>query len=191
MFGDITPTCTALFGSQRTPAVSASLRTLGTTSYELTVQAPALEAPGRTSIALSCRATNVIDAYVMFQAPPRLVSLTSDGGGDCLALAECTFLLLISDPPQTVMGLDDLSISISGASFVGRRGSNDARIRTVLMLVTAEKLLLRIQTPPCLTDATLTGKLVTLQVQLVQLHDQDQLQLQLLQLQLIIISERS
>ena len=54
--------------------------------------------------------------------------------------------------------MDDIAISISGMDFLARAGTTDAKIYTDIVKVSAEELILRIQTPPAVRDAVITGE---------------------------------
>ncbi len=155
MFGDISETCSAVFGTQRIPAVTSLLEALGPTSYILTVTTPGLDTVGRVPIGLTCRDASAIDGFVVYQPPPRVTAVAVQG--NCVALAECDLVVTVSDPPETVKVIDDLDVSITGAKFVARVGTTDASIRVNLILIAADRLILRLQTPPALTESTLNG----------------------------------
>jgi hypothetical protein len=120
----------------------------------MTVTAPQLPNPGRVPIALTCRPTNVIDAYVEYLSPPGVSSIVTEG--DCAALKECSFLVAVANPPSSIKIIDDVTVSITGAEFVPRVGATDAGIRASIVVLSTRELVLRIQTPPAVRDATLT-----------------------------------
>ncbi len=77
-----------------------------------------------------------------------------------MALAECTFFLTLSNPPDTVNVIDDMTLDISGGKFVARSGTVDAGIRADIVAVTDDRLILRVQTPPSTVAATFSGMCV-------------------------------
>jgi hypothetical protein len=121
----------------------------------MTVATPALDASGLMPIAFSCRAPDDVEAYVVFQPPPRVVAWSVDG--DCGALAECTFLITVADPPETIKTVDDYKLDIRGADFVARKGTSDATVRVATARLTSGRLIIRVQTPPALTQSVLLG----------------------------------
>jgi hypothetical protein len=155
-YGDITPTCTALFGTQRVPALSTSIRPLSETSAILTVTAPQLGTPGRVPIALTCRDGHVIDAYVTYRPLPRVQEVASDG--PCTALLECALFIAVSDPPATIQLVDDIILTFYGASFLPRKGTSDASVRLQIISVSLDELLIRVQIPPLTSGGLLNGE---------------------------------
>jgi hypothetical protein len=120
----------------------------------MTVTAPPLEAQGRIPIFLTCRAGDVIDAYVQYQALPSVSAVSTEGL--CEALKQCSFLVTITNPPDSVKIPDNVQVSISGGKFVSRPGESDAGIRAGFVAVSSAELIMRIQTPVALTACNLT-----------------------------------
>jgi hypothetical protein len=149
VFGDISSTCSALFGPSRANATATSLQTLSQTSHVMTVTAPSLEAQGRIPIFLTCRAGDVIDGYVQYQAPPSVSAVSTEGL--CEALKQCSFLVTITNPPDNVKIPDNVEVSISGGKF-----ASDTGIRATFVAVSTAELIMLIQTPVALTACNLT-----------------------------------
>jgi hypothetical protein len=161
VFGEIPSTCSAQFGSSRVPAVSASVQALSETAHTMQVTAPALNTSGRVPISLTCRSAGVVDTFVMYVSPPGVSSIVTEG--ECTALKECSFLVTIDSPPDTIKIIDDLTISTTGAEFVARAGTlDDDSVRVFIVAASTRELVLRVQTPPALAEATLSCALLSL-----------------------------
>ena len=78
--------------------------------------------------------------------------------GYCAALSECVFIITIEQPPETVKTVDDLTVAITGAELVPRPGTIDVGVRTDMIFLSSDELILRMSTPPTLQAAVLIGK---------------------------------
>jgi hypothetical protein len=103
------------------------------TAHIVTVVAPPLDTPGKAPIYLTCRPTDEIQAHVTYQRAPQITSLTMEtdgptGSGNCVALSQCTFLVTIVGPPDTVQDSADFNVSIS-ESVDDRRAVSESESR--------------------------------------------------------------
>lgn len=77
--------------------------------------------------------------------------------GPCEALKECSFLVTVSNPPDSVKIVDHVQVSVAGGNFA-RRGL-DLGVRVTFVVVSAAELVMRIQTPVALSACTMMCEL--------------------------------
>jgi hypothetical protein len=116
-----------------------------------------MDVPGIVPISLTCRLPGIVDGYVTYVRPPRVVSVVPEAGL-CQALAACVFLITVSDPPQTVIRPDHIRLAMIGGSFLPRDGtSDDVSIEVNVVALNGEVMILRVSTPVLGTDGVLNG----------------------------------
>ncbi len=157
VWGELEAGCVPLFGKQRVPALSMSVLTDPSgTAHEINATVPPAVSPGTVQVVLSCRELGTVEGYLTYKRRPAVTSIQAQK--PCTALVECAFLVTVSDPPQTIASLEDMTVSLEGdAEFVGRPGTTDVKVWQDIVTLATDVMVLRIRTPPMISGGLVRG----------------------------------